>query len=316
MHPRPIILLILALCAFSAPVGATPPDTTISTYATGALEPNGIAFDASGNLYATGAGGGGVQGVWKAPPGGGALTLLFGNTSVVSPWGVVCDASGNVYFAEQNGSVVNGGRIRKVTPGGVGSVFKSGIQAPTGLAMDASGNLCVGEYNGHKVVKITPAGVMSDYATGIGGVSESLFQIDFDDSGNLYVGSENRIFRIGPGGSPVTTAVSGLNEGVGFVRWVGDNFIVAQFGFRTLVYTSPTRGNPPAKLVNTALVDHCVDGKIPSGASAGRPTFMTLYHDVAYFGDAACSSVRRFYLPSQPVPVAKRSWGAVKAIYR
>ena len=315
MNPRTIILSIVATCAFSVAAGATPPDSTISTYATGTPAALGIAFDASGNLYATGEGGG-PPGVWKAPPGGGALTLLYGNSAIVGPWGIVCDPSGNVYFAEQNTNVVNGGRIWKVTPGGVGTVFKNGIQGATGLAIDASGNLYAGEFNGHKVVKITPGGVMSDYATGIGGTSESLFQIDFDDSGNLYVGSEHRIFRIAPGGAPVTPVISGLNEGVGFVRWVGDNFIVAQYGFRTLVYASPTRGNPPVKLVNTALVNHCVDGPIPLGASAGRPAFMTLYHDEAYFADAACERVRRFYLPDQPVPVLKRSWGTVKALYR
>ena len=315
MTSRRCTTLVLIACALAVATARPTPAQTISTYAIGTIAPIGIAFDPSGNLYATTASGG-LGGVWKAPPGGGALTLLYSSAADIDPWGIVCDPSGNVYFADRNPGVANGGRIMKVAPGGVATVFKSGIQAPTGLAMDPSGNLYAGIYNFNKIIKITPGGVVSDYATGIGTAGELLFQLSFDENGNLYVGVQTRMFRISPGGSTVTPILTGLDEAVGHVRWTGDNFIIAQFGFRTLVYASPSRGNPPVDLVNTALADHCQDGLIPLGASAQRPTFMTLRDGYAYFADSGCRAVRRFYLPGLPVGAQKRTWGAVKAHYR
>ncbi|GAB5526735.1 MAG: hypothetical protein Roseis2KO_46070 [Roseivirga sp.] len=52
-------------------------------------------------------------------------------------------------------------QIRKVTPAGVVTTFATGLDDPSGLAMDPQGNLYVAEYNGFKVVKITPDGSTS-----------------------------------------------------------------------------------------------------------------------------------------------------------
>lgn len=52
-------------------------------------------------------------------------------------------------------------QIRKVTPAGLVTTFATGLNDPSGLAMDAQGNLYVAEYSGVKIVKITPAGSTS-----------------------------------------------------------------------------------------------------------------------------------------------------------
>jgi hypothetical protein len=239
-------------------------------------------------------------------------------TGFVDPWGVVCDPAGNVYVADRNPSVLNGGKIVKITPAGVATTFKSGIQAPTGLAMDAGGNLYAGVYNFQKVLKITPGGVVSDFATGLGVAGEQLYQIVFGDDGNLYAGIEDRILRIGAAGSPVTTLISGLPQAMGVARWTEDNFVVATFGFRTLLFASQTRGNPSVNQVNTALANHCTDGPMPAGASVQQPVFLMIHDDHVYVADRGCSKVRRFELmiTNGPTGVPKRTWGAVKSLYR
>jgi len=113
--------------------------------------------------------------------------------------------------------------------------------------MDASGNLYVGIYNFNKIIKITPAGGVSDYATGIATRAKCCFSLNSTRAAtSTWVSDADVSDR--PGGSPVTPILTGLNEAVGHVRWSGDNFIIGQYGFRTLIYASPTRGNPPVKL--------------------------------------------------------------------
>jgi len=163
-----------------------------------------------------------------------------------------------------------------------------------------------------------PGGVVSGFATGLGVAGNQLYQIEFGDDGNLYAGVENGLYRIGAGGSPVTQILTGLNQTMGIARWKDDNFIVATFGFRTLLFASSTRGNPAVNQVNTALVNHCQDGEMPASASVGRPTFLTVHDDHVYVADGACAKVRRFglTLSQGPTVVPRRSWGAVKASFR
>lgn len=309
---RPLLhLLALAALAVS-PV--TSHAQTMSTYAT-IPGPQGLAFDPSGNMYVTS--GGPTHGLYKVPAGGGA-GVLFANTGFVDVWGVVCDPSGNVYVADRNPTVVNGGRIWKVTPAGAISTLASGLPSPFGLTIDTEGNLYTGAYNHQKILRITPAGVVSNYATGLGVVGNQTYQIEFDADGNLFAGNEARILRIGPGGAPVTEVVSNLSQSMGFVRWTGDNFIVSTYGFGRLLFASPTRGNPAVTLTSLTLANQCTDGVMPAGARVNQPVFMALHQDVVYFADQACNKVRRFQLTNLdgPVPALKRSWEQVKSHYR
>lgn len=314
MHPRPHLFVLLAIASLAAASPALAED--LSTYATGISGAQGLAFDPSGILYVTS--GGATRGVYKVPAGGGAGTL-FASTGFVDPWGIVCDGSGDMYVADRgNLAVANSGKIMKVTSTGVVTTFKSGLPAPFGLTMDTGGNLYTGAYSGQKVLRITPAGVVSDYATGLGVNGNQTYQLEFDALGDLYAGNEDRILRIGPGGSPVTQVVGGVSQAMGFVRWLGDNFIVSTFGFGRLLYASPTRGNPAVTLTSLLLVNQCTDGPMPAGARVNQPVFMTLRADKVYFADQGCNKVRWFALSpiDGPVPALRRSWGTVKAIYR
>lgn len=314
MTPRPTLLALLAALALTT----TPARAQIQlmhTYAT-VPGPQGLAFDPSGNLFVTS--GGPTHGLYKVPPGGGA-GVLFANAGFVDVWGVVCDASGNVFVADRNATVANGGRIWKVSPAGVVSTLASGLPAPCGLAIDASGNLYAGSYNGQKILRITPAGVVTNHATGLGVPGNQTNQIEIEPDGTIYAGNEARILRISPGGSPVTEVVGNLLQALGFVHWIEDNFIVSTFGHGRLLFAQPApRGTPAVAITSLVLADQCTDGVMPAGARVNQTAFMKLHDDKVYFADQGCNKVRWFSLSGAdgPVPALKRSWSSVKSQYR
>ena len=116
--------------------------------------------------------------------GSGAYAFADGtgtDASFFSPNGVAVDASGNVFVADASNN-----RIRKVTLGGVVSTlagsaygywgtyaywgFADGtgtgasFNYPTGVAVDASGNVIVADRNNQRIRKVTPLGVVSTLA--------------------------------------------------------------------------------------------------------------------------------------------------------
>lgn len=122
------------------------------------------------------------------------------------PTGIAVDREGNVYLVD-----VVSNTVFKITPeskvevvagnGEVGHVDGSGKQAkftyPHGLALDASGNLYVGDYDGHRVRKITPDGEVTtlagsgeeDFAEGVGTQAklERPTALAVDAQGTVYV---------------------------------------------------------------------------------------------------------------------------------
>lgn len=162
-----------------------------------------------------------------------------------NPRGVAVDAQGNVYVADAVGSH----RIRKISPAGVVTTLAgNGIQgyadgngtlakfaSPSAVAVDAQGNVYVGDQINHCIRKISPAGIVSTFAgNGIAGFADGTGSaaqfnapqgVALDGQGNLYVADvlNHLIRKISPSGAVTTLA------GTGKQGYADGNGTLAQF---------------------------------------------------------------------------------------
>ncbi len=193
----------------TATVGNSSSTGSVSTFASGFNNPNGLAVDSSGNLYVTNFLGGLVQ---KVTPSGVVSTFATGfGTAAYATF----DSSDNLF-------VSNGNVISKVTPGGVVSTYAaSGFNIPVGLVFDTSGTLYVANYGSGVISKVSTGGVTTSFVTGL----TTPRGIAIDGSGNLYVATGGTITRITPGGSTSTFA-SGFNTTTGICFDASGNLYV------------------------------------------------------------------------------------------
>jgi uncharacterized protein (TIGR03437 family) len=183
-------------------------------------QPEGIALDASGNLYIADF----VNNRVRRVDGAGIITTFAGNgqagssgdggpavnSSLNAPVGVAVDAQGNVYIAERYGN-----RVRRVSANGTITTFAGNGQAassgdggqalsaslyqPAGMTFDAQGNFYVAELFGNRVRLVSPQGIITTVAgTGAVGLSgdggaateAQLFiphDVKVDAAGNLII---------------------------------------------------------------------------------------------------------------------------------
>jgi sugar lactone lactonase YvrE len=200
--------------------------------------PIGIAVDGSGNVYVADSGNDDIReinpsGVVITFAGTGSTGFTNGTGTAASfdnPTGVAVDASGNVYVADQTNDA-----IRKISPAGVvstlagsgstGSANGTGVAAsfdnPTGLAVDAVGNIYVADQNNFEIRKINPSGVVTTLAgtgatgsvnaTGTSASFNRPYDVTVDASGNVFVadGGNDLIRKITSAGVVTTVAGTG-----------------------------------------------------------------------------------------------------------
>ena len=189
-----------------------------STFATvsGGVSLRALAFDSSSNLFvmAQAFAAPGSSTIWKFTPGGVQSTFgSFPGTGV----GLAFDNTGNLFAADSDGQT-----IYKFTPDGTSSIFVGPAafdpdQGPSGLAFDRFGDLFVSTVgsqppvvNGDSILKFTPQGVGSLFATGLNYPRG----LAFDRSGNLFVAEINQsgpgdILKFTPDGVMTVFAVAG-----------------------------------------------------------------------------------------------------------
>src|SRR6266700_904000 len=128
------------------------------------------------------------------------------------------DANDMAFDDKGNLFVRDGNTIFKFTPEGVKSTFASGIvpetydpyhvaEVFTGLALDRSGNLFVAEHVTGSILKFTPDGKKSTFASEV-----RPYKMAVDGAGNLFVAHANTIFKFTPDGKKSTFA-TGINPG-------------------------------------------------------------------------------------------------------
>ncbi len=207
--------------------------------------PFGLALDATGNVYVSDRNN---QRIRKITPLG-VITTVAGNglrgfsgdngpaasASLYWPEGLAADASGNLYFADTWNH-----RIRKITPGGTittaagtgGSGFSGDggpatsamLFFPSGIAVDASGNLYIADRANARIRRVSPSGTINTVAgngvrgfSGDGGPATSASLHDpnsaiVDGAGNLYLAdTENhRVRKVTAAGVISTIAGNGV----------------------------------------------------------------------------------------------------------
>lgn len=147
---------------------------------------------------------------------GATITTLAQNVGFVDA--LTQDAAGNIYvsdfFGGGNFNDIRGTDILKVSPDGEVSVYATGFAGPLGQAWDSQGNLYVSNWVVGEVRRVTPAGELTVFATGFSGPSG----LAFDPNGNLIVSDyrANNLHRISPDGT-ASLFVDGLNGPVGIV---------------------------------------------------------------------------------------------------
>ncbi len=205
--------------------------------------PQGIAVDSQGNVYVADTYNHKIR---KITPAGVVSTLAGSSQGYAdgtgaaaqfnSPWGLSVDSQGNVFVADTSNH-----RIRKITPAGDVSTLAGGSQGyadgagaaasfstPTGVGVDAQGNVYVADNWNDKIRKVTPAGDVSTlagstsgYADGTGTAAKFTLPqgVSVDAAGNVYVADSwnNRIRKITPAGEVTTVAgsSSGFADGTG-----------------------------------------------------------------------------------------------------
>lgn len=235
-----------------------------------------------------------------------SITTLAGAANVVTgadgtpgsfnnPYGVALDAAKNVYVTDTLNNT-----IRKVTPGGVvstlagtagqfGSTDGTGSAArfnfPVGIAVDAAGNVYVGDAKNSTIRKITPAGAVTTFAgapfmfgatDGAGSAARFFlpYGLAVDGAGNVYVAdSGNHLIRkITPDGVVSTLAGSaqqaGLVDGTGGAARFSGPFGVAVDGSGN-VYVADSGNNAIRKITAAGVVTTVAGSSGTAGAVDG-----------------------------------------------
>jgi len=224
-------------------------DSVIAT-STNLNSPNGIAFDAQGNLYISDCNNHRIRkvnannGLISTIAGNGIAGFGFGNVPAISanlnyPSGIAFDSLGNLYISDFNRIQkvnVNNGIISNISgayypsyEGDGGNAINASLSNPTKITFDKVGNLYINDRGNNRIRKINASnGLISTIAgngfTGFAGDSVAATaailygsnDICVDASANLYIADTyNHKIRKVNSGTGIITTIAGT-ESAGF----------------------------------------------------------------------------------------------------
>jgi len=279
---------------------------------TGLAQPQYVAVDKNGNIYATNLCTRTISIYAEGSKGNAAPIAIIGgsNTGLSSPEGIAVDSGGNIYVADEGADSVlvypplgsSTGSLNE-SPAATVSGSNTGLNAPVGIALDSSRNIYVADASGHSVLVYPPLGSSTGSlneaptATISGGNTGLSFpqSIALDSSRNIYVaagnGGEVFVYSAGSNGnaSPIATingTETDLLNPVGIALDSNDKIYVVDSGTKSVFVYPPLGGS-------TGLLNEAPTATI-SGGNTGliEPQGIALdsNHNI-YVADGGNSSV-------------------------
>ncbi|MGD0498864.1 MAG: hypothetical protein ABSC23_10565 [Bryobacteraceae bacterium] len=317
--------------SISTLAGAAPPATAASATAFSIGQPSRVTVDGSGNFYFSG-----LNCVFKVSASG-AVTLVAGNShagfsgdggpavnaQLNTPRGLALDSAGNLYIADSGNN-----RVRKVTAAGVISTFagngqppaaynsdgdygpptSANLHLPSGVAVDAAGNVYIADTSNHSIRKVAIgsgfiATIAGDTTAGSKGdtFQANLSELNapedvaLDSSGNIYIADTgNGLIR-----KITTDGVINTFAGSTTIGFAGDGGLATSADLiEPFSVTVDTTGNVYiAETYDSRIREVTLDGKINTIAGTGTG---------GYGGDGGKASAAQF---NSPTGVAADSGG-------
>ncbi len=279
--------------------------------------PIGVAVDTAGNVYVADE----VNNIIRKVSATGVVTTVAGDgeqgstdgaglsASFNNPKGVAVDIAGNVYIADAGNN-----KIRKLSTAGVVSTLAgSGIQGsadgtstvasfdfPTGLTVDASGNVYVADRVNNKIRKVSTAGVVTTLAgNGVQGNADGISNVasfyspegvSVDPAGNVYVvdSYNHKIRKVSSAGVVTTLAGSGAtgsSDGAGSAASFSAPFGIALDKTGNMFVADML--NHKIRRVSTAGVVTTFAGSGAFGSADGGAATASFYYPKGIAVDAA-----------------------------
>jgi sugar lactone lactonase YvrE len=242
--------------------------------------PTGVAVDACGNLFIADNGNNVIRkvsanGIISTVAGngtggysgdGGAAT----NAELNNPSGVTVDANGNLFIADQRNQ-----RIRKVSTNGIittvagngtyyysgdgGAATNAGLSFPSGVAVDANGNLFIADNGNNVIRKVSANGIISTVA------------------GNGYGAPSSSGGYSGDGGAATNAE---LNNPSGVTVDACGNLFIADNGNNVIRKVANYPANQPSLIVNSISTNNAgtyfVIVTSSSGSVTSSPAALTI----------------------------------------
>jgi sugar lactone lactonase YvrE len=223
------------------------PGTAALVGNTGLQTPEGLALDGAGNVFVADSA---ANAVYEYPVGGGAAVSIGSNLSV--PTGVAADGAGNVFIVNQgtaakDGSGVGKGTVVEVpniggtlTTASQSTVF-TGLQLPTDIVIDATGNFYISNTAANEVLQypsVSRYGTNSTSVNSIVSLGSTLngpTGLALDSGDRLYIADtgNDQVVRLDEGN--VTVVGEGLSKPTGVTVDASGSVIIADQGTGRLI---------------------------------------------------------------------------------